>query len=122
MTKRFDQIAAANWSPAVGRPGEIVEGIADIEQCIDIIITTRKGSDPHRPLFGCSAWQWIDRPANVATPNMIREVVDSLELWEPRLELIGVTVQLALAAATLIIEWQPKGSEYTNTTEVVIAA
>lgn len=118
MTIRVDNIRAADWSPRIGAAGEIVENNDDIDQCIRIILTTRKGSDPHRPLFGCDAWLWLDKPANVAIPNIIRECVDALEMWEPRIELVRITRNIDVEHVTIAVEWQPKGGGPARKTEV----
>lgn len=120
MATRITDIAAADWSPKLGSPGEVVQRLDDIDQCIGIILNTRKGSDPHRPLFGCDAWLWIDAPANVAAPNITREVVDALELWEPRITVTSVQVTVSVGQATVAIIWQPKDGSIAKSTEVNI--
>lgn len=117
---RVDQITAADWSPKLGSPGEIVVDLEDIEQCFKIILTTHKGSVPHRPLFGCDAWLWLDKPSNVAIPNIVREAVESLEMWEPRAEILGVIVTIEASHVTVAVEWQPKGSTVRRYKEVRI--
>ncbi|MDA8428201.1 MAG: GPW/gp25 family protein [Geobacteraceae bacterium] len=119
MTVRVNDITAIDWSPRLGSPGEVVTGLDDIDQCIAIIINTRKGSVPHNPLKGCDAWRWIDAPANIAVPNIIRESVDALELWEPRIKVTGVTTEITGAgSATITVSWQPLNSQLVRITEV----
>lgn len=120
MAIRTADIAERYWSPRVGSPGEIVTGLDDLDQCICIILKTRKGSVPHRPLFGCDAWLYLDRPVNVAIPNIVREVADALEMWEPRIELVKVTATVDGSQATVTITWQPRGTDTVITTEVTI--
>ena len=101
------KIESADWSPKVGSPGEIVEGLDDIAQAIRIIVTTPRGSDPHRPTFGCDAWRYLDLPVNVAIPNMIREASDAIQAWEPRATLKKVTAtQTDVAWITLTVTWE----------------
>jgi len=38
-------ITSADWSLALGAIGDVVQGIADVEQCLGIIVTTPRGSD-----------------------------------------------------------------------------
>lgn len=122
MTVRTADITATDWSIRIGNPGEIVTEMDDINQCVAIIITTRKGSDPHRPLFGCDAWKYLDAPASVAIPNVVREVVDSLEAWEARLILVRVSATISSAGNAIItIEWKPKYSNTAMSTEVSLA-
>lgn len=123
MAVRVNDITAIDWAPRLDSPGEVVTGMGDIEQCIAIILTTRKGSIPHRPLFGCDAWRWLDAPANIAIPNIIREVVDCLELWEPRITVSGVSATItAVGSATMTVNWQPLNGQLTTITEVALGS
>ncbi len=124
MAIRTDSITSAEWSITIGNPGEVVEGLEDIDQCIAIILATRKGSDPHRPLFGCDAWKYLDTPILIAIPNIIREAVDSLEEWEPRIDLVSVKARIDGSRLIIVVEWQPKGDTAlsTATSEVSLGA
>ncbi|BDV42448.1 baseplate protein [Geotalea uraniireducens] len=118
MVVRVNGITSAEWSLKLGSPGDVVEELQDIDQCIAIILTTRKGSDPHRPLFGCDAWKYLDAPAGVAIPNVIREAVDSLEEWEPRISLVRVTASVELAHIVFNVEWKLKSDDVVSASEV----
>jgi uncharacterized protein len=90
-------ISSADWSLALDAPGapgsglgQVVQGTADVDQCIRIILTTPKGSDPLRPMFAADIWQYIDYPINAAIPAIVREVTQAITLWEPRVTLTGV--------------------------------
>jgi phage baseplate assembly protein W len=91
-------ITSADWSLSLDVPGmpgsglgQVVQGMADINQCIQIILTTPKGSDPLRPTFGANLWQFIDYPIDAAIPAIVREVTEAITLWEPRVTLTRVT-------------------------------
>jgi uncharacterized protein len=91
----LDDIISADWSLALdsstaseasdSRIGQVVQGIADINQCIAIVPSTPKGSDPLRPTFVCDLWRWIDAPVTVA-PNLVREIVEAITKLEPESE------------------------------------
>jgi Bacteriophage baseplate protein W len=85
-------IRSADWSLEVGTIGAVVQGIDDIDQCIGIILTTPRGSDPLRPTFGADLWQYIDHPITVAVPSIVREVSAAIAMWEPRVTLQSVSV------------------------------
>ncbi len=58
-----------HWQLALGGDGPlngVVQQIADVGQCIRIILTTPKGSDPLRPAFGCDAGNFLDLPLDAA--------------------------------------------------------
>jgi uncharacterized protein len=92
-------ITSADWSLALDTSweepgsgiGAVVQGAADVNQCVRVILTTPKGSDPLRPTFGADIWQYIDHPINAAIPAVVREVVEAITLWEPRVALVRVT-------------------------------
>lgn len=96
----LSDITSADWSLALdtlGRPGSgignVVQGLADVNQCVGIILTTPKGSDPLRPTFATNLWQFIDYPINSLLAAVVREVTQALTLWEPRITLVSITAQ-----------------------------
>lgn len=119
MTQLSD-IQSADWSPLIGTPGEAVEALDDIDQCIRIILGTRKGSVPLRPLFGCDAWLWLDAPVDVALPNVVREVYAAIGMWEPRAEIVSVTLAPGDDEShwKIRVTWQPVGGSDQQLTEV----
>jgi phage baseplate assembly protein W len=108
-------ITSADWSLALGAIGEVVQGLADVEQCLGIIVTTPRGSDPLRPTFGADIWRYIDFPINLALPAIVSELTSAIARWEPRVNLVSVTAQPVSDANTqsgahldVTIEWQLK--------------
>src|SRR6266851_3928348 len=87
-------IQSADWSLMLDRSsvsqaaaaglGSVVQGVADVNQCIAIILGTPKGADPLRPTFGADIWQYIDYPIQAAIPAIAREITEAITLWEPR--------------------------------------
>jgi phage baseplate assembly protein W len=90
---RLADITSADWSLELGTIGGVVQGIADVEQCLGIIVTTPRGSDPLRPTFGADIWRYIDFPIDLALPAIVRELTSAITKWEPRVNLISVTAQ-----------------------------
>jgi hypothetical protein len=82
-----------HWQPALGRDG-FVEGIDDIRQAISIILRTPQGSDPLRPDFGSRVWMYLDYPIDRARPHIVRETVEAIRRWEPRVKVTRVVVAL----------------------------
>jgi phage baseplate assembly protein W len=101
----FAAITSADWSLMLDSTaaqeglatgvGAVVQGFDDVNQCINIILTTPKGADYLRPTFGCDLWHFIDAPMTLALPHIVREVTESLTIWEPRVNVIAVTATLA---------------------------
>jgi uncharacterized protein len=112
----LNDIVSADWSLALDGGdgsgiGNVVQGVADINQCIGIILATPKGSDPLRPTFACDLWQCIDAPITVARPALVREIVEAITKWEPRVRLLSVIVNLVagtLSNLSIQITWQLK--------------
>ncbi len=93
------EIAFADWSLALDTPGfpgsgigSVMQGVADVNQCIAIILSTPPGADPLRPTFGADLWRYLDYPINAAIPHIVRTVTEAVEAWEPRVKLLSVTV------------------------------
>lgn len=114
-----------HWQLALGGDG-VAQQIADVNQCIRIILTTPKGSDPLRPEFGCDAGNYLDLPLDAARPHIVREVRAALA-WEPRISVDGVTVsqgkEQSGGHAVVRIAWtlaDMSGTGGKNTTSVAI--
>ncbi|ERE07147.1 GPW/gp25 family protein [Pseudogulbenkiania ferrooxidans] len=118
--KQLPEILSADWSPQLGALGEVVEDVADIDQCIRIILTTQPGTDPLRPLFGCDVWRWLDAPVDIALPHVVREVYAAIGMWEPRAEVVGVTLSPGDGEShwRVRVNWQPAGAPSQRQTEV----
>ena len=113
-------IKSADWSlmlDTAGQPGSgmgsVVAGIGDVDQCIAIILTTPKGADVLRPTFGTDLWKYIDAPIGQAAPAVVREVVQSITRWEPRVKVLSVTTtpvtqstNQAGARVEITVAWQ----------------
>ena len=65
----------------------------DIKEAIRIILGTARGERVMRPDFGCGIHELIFEPINVATIGLIESSVqEALTRYEPRIDLIDVTV------------------------------
>jgi hypothetical protein len=120
MTKLLSQINSVDWQPKKGAIGEIVEGIDDIKQCIENILQTPKGSVPHNPEFGSDAWKYIDAPVNVAIPNIIRETIDAINMWETRVEVSTVDAEIDGSHVIINLSWKLQDSDIEESQEVKI--
>lgn len=102
----YTSITSAHWQPALGTPGEVVEGLRDIDQAIRIILTTPRGSDPHRPEFGSDIHLYIDWPTSRVVPHLVREAVDAIRRWETRVTLVQVLAEIEEERITLRVQWK----------------
>lgn len=100
-------INSKDWSLSLKTPGEIVTDLDDIEQCILIICTTDRGSDPLRPEFGNNIFRWLDKARGVAAPNIVQEITEGIEIWETRAVVNSITYQTnSIEHVTFFIDWQ----------------
>lgn len=90
----INDITTVNWQMSLSAPGLVVEGVEDVKQCIDVVLRTRKGSDPLRPEFGCGIFDYIDAPINKAIPNMKKEILEAIALFETRIEIVSITHEI----------------------------
>lgn len=66
----------------------------DIKEAIGIILRTKKGERVRNPEFGCGIYEYVFSAMDYTTQNLIRqEVISSLEMWEPRIRGIDVSIQ-----------------------------
>jgi phage baseplate assembly protein W len=73
--------------------GEIVSDIDDVHQCIRIILSTPKGTDPYRPDFAIDYLDYLDWPINKVTPYIVREGMRAVLTWEPRVEVTQISLR-----------------------------
>jgi len=103
MATKIQDIKAVNWQLSVTELGQVVEGIADIRQCIGTILKTTKGSDPLRPEFGSNIWQYIDKPVTTAVANIAYEILDALTKWETRIIITSLTYDIVISRIDFVL-------------------
>jgi phage baseplate assembly protein W len=77
-----------------------------IERSIRIILGTARGERRMRPNFGCGIHDLVFMPNDPTTHGLVEtQVADALAWWEPRIEVIGVSVdQHPDDEAALVVE------------------
>lgn len=119
------QITAQDWQLALGQPGHVVTELEDIAQCLRVILTTPRGSDPLRPHFACDLWRYLDAPIDHAIPHIVREAWDAIQTYEPRVELVRIQPRQGDMPGHVIIaiEWRRAGqAQDALRTDVVLGA
>jgi uncharacterized protein len=67
----------------------------DIKEAIRIILGTAKGERLMRPDFGCGIHEYVFASMNAVNLNLIENSVrEALTLWEPRIEVLSVKVNV----------------------------
>ena len=89
--------------PDTGRTA-MIAAEADIKQAILIILSTAPGERVMRPDFGCGANELVFEALDTATFTRVQAAVtDSLTRFEPRIELLNVSVDPTQAADGLLL-------------------
>ena len=114
----LNEITYVDWQLKLNSIGEVAEGVDDINQCIAIILLTKKGTVPHRPTFGSDIYKYIDYPINEATPNIVREATDAITMWETRIKINYIKVEIEESNLTVKVEWTLKNTSTTGIAEV----
>src|SRR5260370_237421 len=80
-------------------------GEQKVDESIRMILGTQYGERVMRPTFGCNLRSLAFAPNNESTAQLAQYYVEEgLKEWEPRIELMGVTVTNNHALGALIIE------------------
>ena len=114
----LNEITYVDWQLKLNSIGEVAQGVDDINQCIAIILLTKKGTVPHRPTFGSDIYKYIDYPINEATPNIVREATDAITMWETQIKINSIKVEIAETNLTVKVEWTLKNTSTTGIAEV----
>ncbi|WP_299924191.1 GPW/gp25 family protein [uncultured Pelagimonas sp.] len=116
------KIPFQHWSLKVGRAdrqtglvgdffGEIVSAVDDLDQSVSNLILTPLGSVPTEPEKGCDLLPYLDKPPDIAIPNIGRAIWDALTIWEPRIVLQDVKVfEVGFGHLAAEIYWRPSES------------
>ncbi len=92
------EIVGRGWSfpLQVGQQGglTLTNDRNEIEQAIQIILTTSPGQRVMRPEFGCRLQELVFSPNNSLTAAQARRYVEeALGMWEPRISVMRVEVR-----------------------------
>lgn len=108
-------ITAKDWSIKLGGDAEIVADVDDVQQCINIILSTPLGSDPLRPDFGADIMPYIDAPLSVAIPGLVKAAYDAIQRWEPRAQISSVKHAVEESGVRIIVEWEAADGTVAST-------
>lgn len=84
--------AGLQVSPA-GRLSMVADG-ASVRQALLLLLSTRPGERAGRPAYGCHLFRLAFAPADDTTAGLaIHYVTRAVEVWEPRVEVVGVDAE-----------------------------
>ena len=91
----------------------MVSGYENVERAMRLILGTAYGERPMRPEFGCAIHDMLFEPGTIDLLSRIQvEVTDSLNRWEPRIDVIDVIAEFDddPALVNIMVRYQLKGS------------
>ena len=103
-----DELLDCGWAlpvrlDASGRIA-LVAGADAVSQSIWSILATAPGERIGQPEYGCGIHEAVFAPGGSATAAFVQESVRlALEIWEPRIELLGVSVENVPQRSLLLI-------------------
>ena len=88
-------IVGRGWAfpPKIGPQGglALTSGLSELDQAVEIILTTSPGQRVMRPGFGCRLQELVFMPNNNQTAAQARRYVEeALGMWEPRVRVVNV--------------------------------
>ncbi len=110
----LENIASANWQLSATVQGQIVQGVDDIGQQIDLVLGTAVGSDPLRPLFGCDFQPYLDSPMNEVLPSLVAAILKAAERWLPTVTIESITAAPDVSTIALKVKWSTTLAEGSN--------
>lgn len=110
----IENINSANWQLSSKAIGEIVQGVEDIGQQIDLVLSTAVGSDPLRPLFGCDFMPYIGQPISQVLPSLVAAINQAAERWLPNIAIEAITARPDVSTLALAVTWRSELSAGTN--------
>ncbi len=88
-------IIGKGWAfpPQIDRQGglALAQGDTELNQAMQIILTTAPGQRVMRPVFGCRLHELLFAPNDSHTAGLARRYVEeALGMWEPRINVLDV--------------------------------
>jgi hypothetical protein len=87
---------------------------AELQESMRLVLGTAFGERPMRPEFGCGIHDLVFAPADDTTAGRVAYAVQqSLERWEPRVEVLEVDVTFTDASSTTMyvdVSYTPRGT------------
>jgi phage baseplate assembly protein W len=101
------------WQPKLGAVGEVVVGLDEVAQALDLLFATLPGSVPLLPEYGFDWLKYMDRPINTVLRRLERDMIATIRRWKPRIDVVALKVEpleAAAGSALACVTWRLKGS------------
>lgn len=113
-----NNILSTWWQYKQGADGT-VQDAEELNQTVVTILGTAQLADVHRPDFASNIFNFVDWPLPRATPHIVAESVEAIDVWEPRLELTAIELSTP-DISTLVVNagWQVIDTEVEGATSI----
>jgi uncharacterized protein len=112
-------IISPNWTLSISEAYELVQGVDAVQQSIQIILETQKGSQPLMPDFGINLANFVGKPMTSAAAELISDIRFQIEKYEKRAKITSITQQAqANGQFTINLFWTYNGATGTNSITV----
>ncbi len=110
----LQDISNAYWQLDRENVGEVVQGLADIQQCVQVLLETRKGERVLDPEFGIDLLSYIDKPVNSVQSQLTSEIIAQIERYEPRVLIDSIKPVVEDSNLIFTISWTASAGQGTN--------
>lgn len=117
----LSEIRSSYWQLSTAQAGAVVQGLADIQQCIQTILTTQRGSAVLMPTFGVDFMARIGQPINVVKADLTADIIEQIEEFEPRAEIERITATVQGDGSNLLIQLTWRSAQGTGVNNVQYA-
>jgi phage baseplate assembly protein W len=120
----LNEITSSYWQLSTAQAGEVVQGLADIQQCIQTLLSTQRGSVVLMPTFGIDIMALIGQPINVVKADLTRDIIEQIEAFEPRVSIERITATMQGDGSNLLVEltWNSARGTGTNNVQYAISS
>ena len=120
----LNEITSSYWQLSTAQAGEVVQGLADIQQCIQTLLSTQRGSVVLMPTFGIDIMALIGQPINVVKADLTRDIIEQIEAFEPRVSIERITATMQGDGSNLLVQltWNSARGTGTNNVQYAISS
>lgn len=93
MTTRQDWLGKDTTAP-IADTFKPIEGVSEVNQCIQLLIATIPGERVMRPNYGCRLYTRVWSNIDSVASDGLSDIREALENFEPRIDLISVTSKI----------------------------
>lgn len=100
-----------------GNFGEILTGLDSINQSIEILLGTAKGSNPVRPDYGVNLYEFLDAPVS-RIGELKNDILQNITAFIPEVEVNSINHVVSQEHVTITVLWTER--ETGNQTQTIV--